>query len=132
MPFLGDGLHGVLQNAIDTVFDGDFGITSFDMDIASAALKGGEDNGFHETHHWAGGAIAGQTVSRNRLVALLFLLGGLKSEGFRGLLEHALRLLGAFQNVADLASSSDTNQKFLAQQERELITHLHLTGISSR
>jgi len=45
------------------------------------------------------------------------------------LLEHALRLLGAFQNVTDLAGGSDANQKFLAEQEGQLVAHLHLAGI---
>jgi len=112
MPLLGDGLHGVLQHAIDTVFDGDFGVTRFDVDITGAALECGEDNGLHEAHDRAGGAIASQTIAGNRLVALFFLFGSLESEGFRRLLEHTLRLLGAFQKVADLAGGSDANQKF--------------------
>src|SRR5260370_697703 len=63
MPFLGDGLHGVLQHAVDTIFDGHFGVTSFDVDVAGAALECGEDNGLHEAHHRAGGAIATQSVA---------------------------------------------------------------------
>src|SRR5712664_103001 len=130
MPFLGNGLHGVLQHAVDTIFDGHFGVTRFDVDVAGAALESGEDNGLHEAHHRAGGAIASQAIAGDRLVALLFLLGSLKSERLSGLLEHTLRLLGAFQNVADLAGGSDANQKFLSQQEGQLIAHLHLAGVS--
>ena len=48
------------------------------------------------------------------------------------MLEHALGLLGAFQKIADLAGGSDTNQKFLAEQEGQLIAHLHLAGVRRR
>src|SRR5713101_7183640 len=132
MPLLGDGLHGVLQHAIDTVFDGHLGVSRFDVDVAGAALERGEDNGLHEAHHRAGGAIASQAVAGNRLFAFFFLLGSLKGEGFGGLFEDALRLLSAFQNVADLPGGSDANQKFLSQQERQLIAHLHLAGVCRR
>ena len=118
MPFLGNGLHGVLQHAVDAVLDGDFCVTRFDVDVTGAALECGEDDGLHEAHHGAGGAIASQAVAGNRLFAFLFFLGSLKSESFGGLLEDALGLLGALQNVADLAGSGDANQEFLAQQER--------------
>src|SRR6266851_396299 len=131
MPFLGDGLHGMLQNAIDAVFDGDFRVPCFDVDVTGAALERGKDYGFDETHDRAGGAIASQTVAGNGLLAFLFFLGSLQSESFGGLFEDALRLLGAFEDVANLAGGSDANQKFFAEEERELIAHLHLTGIGS-
>src|SRR5712692_934371 len=129
MPFLGDRLHGMLQDAIDAVFDGDFGVPRFDVDVTGAALKCGEDYGLDEAHHRARGAVASQTVAGNGLVDFVFVLGGLKSKRFGGLFEHALRLLGAFENVANLAGGSDANQKLFAEQEGELITHLHLAGI---
>src|SRR6266446_2656456 len=128
MPFLGDGLHGVLQNAIDAVFDGDFGVPRFDVDVTGAALERGKDYGFDETHDRAGGAIASQTVAGNRLLAFLFFLGSLKSKSFGGLFEHALRLFGAFEDVANLTGGSDANQKFFAEEQRKLITHLGLPG----
>src|SRR5438132_9616221 len=109
MPFLGDRLHGVLQYAVDAVFDSHFRVTRFDVDVTGAALERREYDGLDEAHHRAGGAIASQAVAGNCLFAFLFFLGSLKSESFRGLLKHALRLLGAFQNVADLARSSDAN-----------------------
>src|SRR5213595_2805457 len=117
MPFLGNGLHSVLQHAVDAVFDGDFRVARFDMNVTGAALERGEYDGFHEAHNRARGAIAGQAVAGNCLFALVFFLGSLKSESFGRLLEHALRLLGALQNVADLAGGSDANQELLAQQE---------------
>src|SRR6266851_2866792 len=56
MPFLGDRLHGVLEDAVNAVLNGDFGITCFDVNVTGAALKGGENNGFDETDNGAGGA----------------------------------------------------------------------------
>src|SRR5207247_8172933 len=50
-------------------------------------------------------------------------------KSFGGLFEHALRLFGAFENVANLTGGSNANQKFFAKQQRELIAHLHLTGV---
>src|SRR5882757_2746181 len=121
MPFLGDGLHGMLQNAIDAVFDGDFRVPCFDVDVTGAPLERREDYRFDETDYRAGGAIASQTVAGNRLLAFLFFLGSLKSKSFSGLFEDALRLLGAFEDVANLTGGSDANQKFFAEEERELI-----------
>ena len=129
MPFLGNGLHGVLQHPVDAVFDGDFRVARFDMNVTGAALERGEYDGFHEAHNRARGAIAGQAVAGNSLFALVFFLGSLKSESFGRLLEHALRLLGALQNVADLAGSSNANQELLAEKEGQLVAHLHLAGI---
>ncbi len=109
MPFLGDGLHSMLQHAVDAVFDGNFRVACFDVDVAGAPLECGEDNGLDEAHHRARGAIASQTVAGNRLLAILIILGSLKRKSFGGLLEHALGLLGTFQQIADLAGSSDAD-----------------------
>ena len=58
MPFLGNGLHGMLQHAVNAVLDGYFRVACFDVDVAGAALECGEDDGLDEAHHRAGGAIA--------------------------------------------------------------------------
>src|SRR4029077_6068541 len=120
---------GVLQHAVNAVLDGDFGVPRFDVNVTGAALECGEDNRLDQAHHRAGGAIARQTVAGNGLFAFFFLLGSLKSEGLGGLLEDALGLFSALQNVADLPGGGDANQKLLAEQERQLIAHLHLAGI---
>jgi len=49
----------------------------------------------------------------------------LESESFGGLLENALRLLGTFQQVANLARGCDADGEFLAEEQRQLIAHLH-------
>src|SRR5467141_3062478 len=125
MPFFGDGLHGMLQNPVNAVFDGDFGIARFDVDVTGAALERGENNRFNEADHRAGGAVAREPVPRNRFFALFLFLGGLESECFRGLLKNALRLLGAFQQVTNLACRCDADCELLAEEQRQLIAHLH-------
>jgi hypothetical protein len=39
-------LHGVLQHAVDAVFDGYFSIASFDVDVTRAAFQRGENDCF--------------------------------------------------------------------------------------
>ena len=123
VPFLGDGLHGVLEDAVNAVLDGDFGVASFDVNVTSAAFERGENDGFDEANDRAdGGVAAGEAVAGDGLFALFFFLGNLQSEGFGGLFENALGLLGAFKNVADLAGGGDFDGELFAQQKRKLVT----------
>src|SRR5579885_1974882 len=73
VPFLGDGLHGVLENAVDAVFDGYFGVSSLDMNIAGAALERREDDGLNEANNGADGGIAREAIAGNGFVALFVL-----------------------------------------------------------
>src|SRR2546430_7469239 len=41
-PFLGNGLHGMLQHAVNAVLDGYFRVACFDVDVAGAALECGD------------------------------------------------------------------------------------------
>src|SRR6266849_4611763 len=118
VPFLGNGLHGVLKNAVDAVLDGDFGVAGLDVNITGAACERGEDDGFDEANHRADGGIARQAVTGDGLFAFLFFIGDLKGEGFGGLLENALGLLGALQEVADLARRGNLDGQFLSEKER--------------
>src|SRR6266568_688230 len=59
MPFLGDGRHGVLKNAVNPVFHDHFSVAGFDVDVAGAALERGEDDRFHEANDRAGRGLAG-------------------------------------------------------------------------
>jgi len=130
MPFLGDGLHGVLQHAVNAVLHGHFGIAGFNVNIAGAALERGEDDGFDETDDRADGCVAaGQAIAGDGLFAFFFFLGDLQSKGFGGLLQNALRLFGALEQVRDLTASGNFDGKLLAQEQRKLIAHLHLAGI---
>jgi hypothetical protein len=48
IPFFGDGRHGVLQNTVNAVFDGQLLIARFDVNIAGAPFEGVEDGGIHQ------------------------------------------------------------------------------------
>ena len=56
-------------------------------------------------------------------------LDHLQRKAFGGLIEHALRLLGALQQVADLRSGGDLDLQALAEQKRELVGELQLAGV---
>src|SRR5215472_10146596 len=114
MPRLGDGLHGVLQNTVDAIFNGDFRIARFDVNVAGAPLERRENNRFHQANHRARRAVPRQAVAGNGLFALLILLGGLQRECFRGLFQDALRLFRAFQQIADLPGGCNSDQELLA------------------
>ena len=53
----------------------------------------------------------------------------LQRESFGGLIEHALRLLGALQQIADLRGRGNFNLQLLPQQQRQFIAQQHLAGI---
>ncbi len=116
VPLFRDGLHGVLEDAVDAVLDGDFGVAGFDVDVTGAAFKRGKNDGFDEADDRAdGGVAARKAVAGNGLFALFFFLGDLESESFGGLFEDALGLFGALEDVADLASGGDLDGELLAE-----------------
>src|SRR5580704_2962037 len=129
VPFLGDRLHGVLQDAVDAVLDGDLRVACFDVNVAGSPLEGGEDNGFHQANDRADRGVAGEAIAGNGLVALFFVFTNLQSERFGSLFQHALRLLGALEQVADLARRGNLDCQFLAQEKRELNAEQYLTGV---
>src|SRR5690242_757617 len=128
MPVLGDGLHGVLQDAVDAVLDGDFGVARFDVNVAGTALEGGEDDGFDQADNGASSGVAREAVAGNGFFAFFFFLGDGQSEGFGGLLEDALGLFGAFKDVADLARGGHLDGEFAAEKELQLVGERHLAG----
>ena len=48
---------------------------------------------------------------------------------FAGFFQHALRLLGLLQNVADLREAGDRGDDAAAQQQTDLVDHHQLAGI---
>src|SRR5215472_4921406 len=100
---LSDGLHGVLQHAVNAVLHGDFGVTGFDVDVAGAPLECGKDDGLDEANYGACGTVTGQAIAGDGLFGFFFFLAGLESKRLGGLFENALRLLGALEKVAYLA-----------------------------
>src|SRR6266851_4972705 len=102
MPFLGDGLHGVLQHAVDAVLHRYFRVARLDVNVAGAPLERGEDDLFHQADDRTDGAIAREAIAGNRLFALFFFFRHLQGERFGGLFQNALGLLRALEQVADL------------------------------
>ena len=113
MMFLGDRLHGVLQDTVNAVLYGYFRITRLNVNITSAPFERRENDGFDQANYGTGRAIPRQAITGDGLFGFLLLLGRLEGKRFRGLFQNPLRLLGALQQVADLASGCNTNQKFL-------------------
>src|SRR5207344_481353 len=73
VPFFGDGLHGVLEDAVNAVLDGDFRVAGFNVDVTSAAFERGEDDGFDEANDRADGGVAAcEAVAGDGLFALFF------------------------------------------------------------
>src|SRR5271170_6109542 len=129
VPFLGEGLHGVLQHAVNAVFDDDFGVAGFDVNVTGASLESGEDDRVHEADDGADAGIARELVHGDVFVAVLIFANDLEREAFGSLVQDALGLLGAFQQVVNLGSGGDFNLQAFAQQERKLVGELELAGI---
>ncbi len=129
VPFLGERLHGVLQDAVNAVLHDDFGVARFDVDVTGAAFEGGEDYGVHQAHDGAHAGIARELVHRNIFVAVFFLADYLEREAFGGLIEDALGLLGALQQIVNLRSGGYLDLQALAEQQRKLVGELQLAGI---
>ena len=129
MPFLGNGRHGVDQHAVNAVLHHHFDVAGLDVDVTGAPLERGEDHRIHQPHDGADGGIAREAVGEKRIFAFLFVLHHLQSEGFGGLFENALGLLGALQQVADLRGRGDLQDQFLAQQQGQFVAQQDLAGI---
>ncbi len=119
------------ENAVNAVFHDHFGVARFDVDVTGAALESSEDNGVHQANDGAHAGFAGELLHRNVFVAVLFVADDLKSETFGGLVENALGLLGALQQVANLRGRGDFNLQALAEKQRELVGQLQLAGIGN-
>ena len=122
----------MLQDAVDAVLDGDFGVACFDVNIARSPLERGEDDGFDQADNRTRRGVPRQAIAGNGLVALGFVFADLKREGLGRLLEHALRLLGALEEVADLPRRRNLDKKLLAKQKRKFVAEQHVAGIGYR
>ena len=121
MPLFGDRRHGIDQHAVDAIFNDYLDIARFNVNVAGSALKRGENHRVDQANHRADRDIARESLGKNALFAFLLVLHYLQRERFGGLLEHALRLLGSLQQVADLRQRGDLEDQFLAQQKRQFI-----------
>ena len=117
VPVFRQRLHGVLQNAVNAVLHDHFGIARFDVDVARAPLERREDHGVDEANDGAHAGFARELLHGDIFFAVFFVADDLQRESFGGLIEHALRLLGALQQVADLRSGGDLDLQALAEQQ---------------
>ena len=107
MPVFGQRLHGILQNAINAVFHDHFGIARFDVNVTRAPFERGKDYGVHQTDNGAHAGFARELLHGNIFFAVLFVADNLERETFGRLIENALRLLGALQQIANLRSGGN-------------------------
>ncbi len=126
---LGDGLHGLLQHAVDAVLDDHGVVARLDVNIAGAPLQGGKDGGVHQADDGADVGLGRQLLDRDGLVGVLVLDNDVEGEAFAGFFQHALRLLRLLQDVADLRQAGDLGGDAPAQQQADLVDHHQLAGI---
>src|SRR6266446_4022013 len=82
VPIFRDGLHGVLQHTVNAVFDGNFRVASFDVDITGATFERGEDDRLNQFDHRTARGVARKPVAGNGLFGVFVDLGHLQGECF--------------------------------------------------
>ncbi len=108
MPLLIEWLHGILQDAVNAVLYGHLVGAGFDVDVTGAAFESGINDRIHQANDRVYTRIARQFVHGYGFFGLL--IGDhLEREPFGGLVENALRLLGALQQIANLRTGSDVD-----------------------
>ena len=126
---LGDGLHGLLQHAVNAVLDDHGVVARLDVNIAGAPLQRGKDGGVHQADDGADVGLGRQLLDGDGLVGVLVFGDDVEREALAGFFQHALRLLGLLQDVADLRQRGDLGGDAPAQQQADLVDHHQLAGI---
>ena len=98
------------------------------MDVAGAALQGGEDDGVNQANDGTDLRVPREPVHTDVFFAF-FLANDLEGEALGGLLQHALGLLGALEQVADLPGGGHLDDQLTAQQKREFVGLQQAAGI---
>ena len=127
MVLFGNWLHGLLQHAVDPILDHHGVVTSLDMNIAGPALQRGENGGIHEPDDRAHVLARGNALNGDSFISVFAIADNIERKAFAGLFEHALRLLGLFQNVVNLRE-----RRYLGgfiEQQADLINHHEPAGI---
>src|SRR5205807_1169632 len=133
MMLLGDGLHGLLQHAVNTIFDHHGIALAFDVNVAGALLQGRKDGGIHQPDDGADVAFRRDPVNGEVLVgSRLFLPNHVQHKALAGLFQDALRLLGLLENIADLAQSGYPGLDSPVEEEADLVNHHQLAGVGNR
>src|SRR5690348_4334426 len=131
MVLLGDGIHGLLQHAVNAVLDVHRVVASFDVNVAGPPLQRGEDGGVHQANDGTDVAFGGQPLDGDSLVAALIFADHVQGEALAGFFQHALRLLRLFEDVGDLRKGGDLGDDALAQQQANFVNHHQLAGIGN-
>src|ERR1019366_6678983 len=128
MVLLGDGLHGLLQHAVNAVLDDHGVVARLDVDVAGAPLQRGKDRGIHQPDDGADVGLGRQLLDGDGLVGIFVFDNYVQREALAGFLQHALRLLRIFQDVADLGQAGNLGGDAPAQQPADLVDHHQLAG----
>ena len=128
VPILRDRRHGVVQNAVDAVLDGDFGIPRLDVDVAGAPFERVEDRRIDQTDDRRDVGIAGQLVDGKGLAGV-FGANDVENEALGDFFENALRLLGFLQQIVDLRQRRDVDAQLLAQQQGDFVQFRELPRV---
>ena len=130
VPVLRDGGHGVVEHAVDAVFDDDFLIARFDVDIAGAAFEGVKDGGIDELDDRRDVAVTGgKFIDGKGFFGIFLVANDIEREAFGDLFENALGLLGLLEQVADLGGGGDADAQFFAEKEAEFVDGSEVAGV---
>ena len=124
---LGDGRHGLLENAVDPVLDVDVVVFGMNVDVAGPALQGVEDGRVHQPDDGALRLI-GQLLDGNLLAGFVLLDQG---QALGGLLQHPLGRFALLEYVADLGGPGDPHHQSLPQQRAQLILQHQLARVGN-
>ena len=118
-----DGRHGRLQHAVDAVLDDQRIVVGFDVNIGGAALESGEDGGIDQADDGADVFFAGQLLNGDVFIGVFVAGEHVEGKTFAGLVEHALRLLGFFEQVSDLRKRGYAGDDAVTEQPGDLVEH---------
>src|ERR1700733_6292902 len=127
--FAGDRRHGHLQHAVDAVLYDHRVVVGFNVNIGGAALERGEDGGVDQANNGADVFFAGELLDGDVFFRVFIAGQHVEGEAFAGFVQHALRLLGFFQQVSDLRQGRHAGDNAIAEQAGDLIENHQPRGI---
>src|ERR1700733_3426990 len=127
--FAGDRRHGHLQHAVDAVLYDHRVVVGFNANIGGAALERGEDGGVDQANNGADVFFAGELLDGDVFFRVFIAGQHVEGEAFAGFVQHALRLLGFFQQVSDLRQGRHASDDAIAEQAGYLIENHQARGI---
>ena len=86
----GDGLHRLLQHAVNAVLDDHRIVARFDVNVTGAPLQGGEDGRVHQADDGTDVGFRRQLLDGDGLVGVLVFGNDVERETFAGFFQHAL------------------------------------------